>query len=407
MSPKIGFGTYRITHRDPEHISSLIFALNSGIDLIDTSTNYMNGEAEEAIAIALGKVDTEIANKVEIVSKYGYIQGSRLIEYKAEEMLESTVQYAENCFHDISEKFLEKELSRSLERLNVACIDCYLIHNPEYYMLDYINRHTDDTFDKDYMIDSMLQRIFEAFIALEKEVQKGRIKSYGISSNAFSKHSSEQDFLEFESLIDLADEAARKAGNEVNSFTTIELPMNMLEQDGLDCIEWAKENGLRVLVNRALNAQLENHMFRLASYDEPKEYYTHLNALLEMCEDELLEPIKNLVNELDSVKHKFQFIGDFEPFYVNQVLPLLRTVMAKIDEKYVEVFVQSFDMFISSYKSMVAYECSLKTRKVLQSHLGESTRPIQEVALNFLRDIDDIDYILLGLRKPSYVADVL
>ncbi len=407
MLHKIGFGTYRITYKNREHIDSLIFALQSGVRLIDTSSNYMNGESELAVAIALHEVDESIASEVEIISKFGYMQGDELAQYKINKGYNHTVEYDNSCYHNISAEFMRDQLTKSLSRLHVQEIDCYMIHNPEYFMLDLLNHTKKDDFDKDYMQDEMMQRVFDVFIALEEEVIKGRIKSYGISSNSFSKHPTSLDFMEYESLIDLAREAALKHGKDKHSFTTIELPINLLETDGLGCAAWAKENNLRVLANRPLSAHDDKAMYRLATYDEPTEYYGNLNMFLDVCDGEILAPIKNMASELDGVKHKFDYIGDFDPFYIAQILPLIRSALSKLDEDAAKSFAQSFDLFISSYKKMVAYECSVKTKVALKEQLSGCSSTIQSCALNFLHNIDDIDYILVGLRKPSYVADVL
>ena len=76
------FGTYRITDQNPQHIQALRDAIDSGITMIDTSSNYMDGSAEMAIALAFREFDDEIKNQVEIVSKYGYIQGSNMLAHK-------------------------------------------------------------------------------------------------------------------------------------------------------------------------------------------------------------------------------------------------------------------------------------------------------------------------------------
>jgi len=47
------FGTYRITDESPLHIEALKEAVDAGIDLIDTSTNYTDGGAERAIGKVL------------------------------------------------------------------------------------------------------------------------------------------------------------------------------------------------------------------------------------------------------------------------------------------------------------------------------------------------------------------
>ncbi|HEY9203228.1 MAG TPA: aldo/keto reductase, partial [Sulfurimonas sp.] len=76
------FGTYRISDINPQHIQALKEAIESGITMIDTSSNYMDGGAERAIAVALREFDEDKKDEVEIVSKFGYIQGSNLKEYK-------------------------------------------------------------------------------------------------------------------------------------------------------------------------------------------------------------------------------------------------------------------------------------------------------------------------------------
>ena len=231
-----GFGTYRISEHNPLHVEALQEAIKSGITLIDTSTNYMDGEAQRAIAKAMATLsDEEIAN-VEIVSKVGYIQGSTLARHR-ENSFEEVVEYSENCYHSISQSFIKDQISVSLERLGVESIDCLLLHNPEYYMLDGVKRGM----DKEDRIDGMYQRIFDAFLTLEEEVRAGRIKSYGISSNSFSKSQKDEEYLPYEPLLSFAADAAKELRNKKHSFTSIELPINLLEQEGLECAAWAKK----------------------------------------------------------------------------------------------------------------------------------------------------------------------
>src|SRR3990167_3170305 len=180
------FGTYRISDLNPQHVASLKEAIESGIKMIDTSSNYMNGGAERAIALAFREFDEDKKDEVEIVSKFGYIQGTDLIEYKEDSSAiknsEEVVKYSQDCYHSISKSFLHNQLSMSLKRLELEKLDCYLIHNPEYYILDAINRGI----SKDERLDEMYRRLEEAFVGLEEEVKYRRIGSYGVSSNSFS-----------------------------------------------------------------------------------------------------------------------------------------------------------------------------------------------------------------------------
>jgi len=403
MSPQIGFGTYRVTDQSPEHIASIVMAVENGVRLIDTSSNYMDGHAEIAIARALGQCDAELASEVEIVSKFGYIQGSNMQRMKEGESFDDAVEFSPSCFHSIAPSFMRDQLALTLQRLERDVLDCYLLHNPEYYLLDALNRGV----DRAEMLDTMMERIYRSFVALEEEIKLGRIRSYGISSNSFSKPANDPEFLPYEDLVTLACNAAEEVGNARHGFTTIQLPMNLLENDGKTCASWAKTHGLRVLVNRPLNASLNNLMHRLAEYDSPKEYDLYLNALLELCDNEPLRALYNLIGQLDDTKHRFGWIGEFEQFLYAQVIPHFRNVLSTLEEDARYSLAESLNLFIESYRQMVAFECSKRTRVELKEQLEGCTASLQECALKHLSENDDIDFILVGMRKPSYVTDIM
>lgn len=396
------FGTYRISDYNPQHIEALKEAIESGITMIDTSSNYMDGGAERAIALALREFSDEVKSNIEIVSKFGYIQGTNL-ELHQEKPFEEAVAYSSDCYHSISKSFIHQQLSESLKRLEMKSIGCYLVHNPEYYILDAINRGI----DKDERLDEMYKRLYEAFIALEEEVKNGRIHSYGISSNSFSKLQNSDEYLPYEDLLTLADNASQSVGNETHSFTTIQLPINLLEREGLKCASWAKENGLRVLVNRPFNAQYENLMYRLCDYEESKEYYHHLNELLIACDNKQLRAMYNLLEQLDANKHKFGWIGDYDSFLYSQIIPSIKKFLKLVNDESAEALFTFIDLFLQEYRKMVLFECSKNTRVQLKELLGACNSSLQECALKFLIQRESVDFILVGMRKASYVHEVL
>ena len=397
------FGTYRISDQNPLHIEALKEAIEGGIDLIDTSTNYTDGGAERAIGYVLDRIEDNIRSKVKIVSKYGYIQGSNLTAFKEKSVNYEVVEFSESCYHSIAKEFLHEQLSLSLARMNQTKIDCYLIHNPEYYLYDAIN----NKMSRDEMLDEMYERLYEAFVGLEEEVQNGRIDSYGISSNSFSKKSDDLEFLPYEDLLTLATKAAKTVGRSEHSFSTIELPINLLEQEGLKCARWAKENGLRVLANRPLNAQQNNLMFRLADYESPREYEYYLNELLEISDDEQLRPLYNLIEQMDMNKHKFGWVGEYDTFLATQIMPHIQKALEKIDRSVLEDLLRLIELFLNEYRKAVAYECSLRLRTELKDVFQGCKKKLQECALEFLLEQESIDYIIVGMRKPSYVQEIL
>ena len=409
MNTKLAFGTYRTGLDDPEHEAALILALREGIRLIDTSTNYMNGDAELLIAKVLEELyGGHKPDDLEIVSKCGYIQGALLEEVKkVEDKLVDEldiVKYSESCYHSIHPGFIKAELTKSLERLNLEELDCYLLHNPEYYLMTEIKTEADRTEAQIIMLD----RILDAFMQLETEVKEGRISSYGISSNSFSLGPSALYFLPYEELIALATKAAFEVGNVGCNFTTIQMPINLLEKEGLACATWAHANGLRVLANRPLNASKDNLMFRLASEDEPADYFSLLNELLGTLEEIENTSIFNLIGELDNYKHRFGWVGEYQSFLMGKIIPHVRAELIKIEDDNTRDVISKMLMdFFASYETMVKYECSKQTKSMLE-HAGiEVKETLEETALKDLISNVDIDYILVGMRQTKYVNALL
>lgn len=396
------FGTYRITDENPLHIEALKEAVDAGIELIDTSTNYTDGGAERAIGKVLRNTPDEIRDNIKIVSKYGYIQGRNLLAHK-KEAFDDVVEFSENCYHSIAKSFMKKQLDASLQRLQMSKIDCYLIHNPEYFLLDALNKGK----DREATLDTLYKRIYEAFVGLEEEVKKERINSYGISSNSFAKSTDNPEFLPYDDLLTLAKNAAYEVGNKEHSFTTVQLPINIVEKEGLKCAVWAKENGLRVLANRPLNAQKNNLMYRLAEYEPSKEYYTYLNELLQACDNDLLKPLYNLIEQMDMNKHRFGWIGEYDTFLNSQIIPHIREALKNLDPDSLGELLRFVDLFLIEYRKMVAFECSKRLKSELKEEFNGCHKKVQECALEFLCKQDVIDYILVGMRKPSYVQEIM
>lgn len=129
--PAIGQGTWRMGE-DPSQRAAEVAALQHGLDrgltLIDTAEMYGEGGAEEAVGAALkGRRD-----KAFIVSKV----------------------YP----HNASCQNMIKACDRSLQRLNIDAIDCYLLH---------------------WGSSTPTDEIIEGFVRLQ---EAGKIKGYGVSN---------------------------------------------------------------------------------------------------------------------------------------------------------------------------------------------------------------------------------
>lgn len=397
---KIGFGSYRIADGNFQHEQALRYALDSGVTLIDTSTNYTGGLSETLIGKVIANYDREALT---IVSKFGYIQGELLNDVKQNGGVADLVAYDERCFHSIDASFLEEQLTKSLARLNTEYIDTYLLHNPEYYLMTEVKEVTD--ISKHHK--EMFERIYKAFVALEKEVAKGRIRSYGISSNAFALPENDLQFLAYDVLVDVAKLAAEEAGSESHHFTTIELPINLIEQEGLKCAKWAKSEGLTVLANRPLNAFKDNLSYRLASYSFPNDYDALLNETILFLESQKLEVLINVLTELDSVSHRFGWVGEYESFLMSQILPAIQKAFESVVDEDKEAVANALQAFLDVYAKKVAFESSKTTFSTLKGMDVDVSEPMQKRALEYLLTNSDIDCVLLGMRKVNYVQDAL
>lgn len=266
-----GFGSYRVDDGIPGHRQAFAEALRSGINLVDTSANYADGGAERLI----GNVLNELAAQGEVrrdemivVSKGGYLQGEnyRLSQQRQREgrPFPELVPYGEGLEHCIHPRFLAEQISSSLERLKLDTIDCYLLHNPEYYLMWANKQHL----SRAKAQGEYWRRIREAFLYLEEEVVKGRIRWYGISSNTFVRP--QRDYA-FTSLAK-AWETAASLGSS-HHFGVVEFPFNLFEAEaileanqpgGESVLEFAREKELAVLINRPFNAIQGNDLIRLA-----------------------------------------------------------------------------------------------------------------------------------------------
>ena len=385
MLSQYSFGTYRTTYLNPLHREALKYALENGITHIDTSSNYMNGEAEQLVGQAIENIKRE---DITIVSKGGYIQGQNLQRVQEGYKVDELVRYDANCFHSISQDFLSDQIDNSLQRMKTDYIDTYLLHNPEYYLMKEIKKGLSQ--EKILEHHNIMQlRIKNAFALLEEKVKEGKIKSYGISSNAFSKKRSDLHFLEYKHLLGYANEVS----NNDHHLKVIQLPMNMYETNGEEAAKWAYENGLEVHVNRPLNAFNKNKMLRLASYNQCLNFDTILEQIQEIPNEHLQEVIKQLLD----IKNEYKWAGDVDDTIEYQVIPYI------IDNvKLDPIYFQLFDNFLDCYKNNIKHKLSIETAKEMNIK-----GPIDSVALKFLEDKEYITRILVGMRHKRYVDKIL
>lgn len=384
MSISFCFGTYRTTYKNPYHVEALNYALDNGISNIDTSSNYMNGEAEILIGDAIKDRKRE---DLTIVTKGGYIQGETLQRILDGWKVNDLVNFDQTTLHCIDPDFLKEQITNSLERLNTNYIDIYLLHNPEYYLMKNINQFSSKE-DISYHQDIIQQRIRKAFKFLESDVKKGTIKGYGISSNSFSKSEEDIHFLEYRHLL----KYAKEFGGNDHSFKVIQFPMNPFEIDGEAAGIWAKQNGIEVQINRPLNAISQNEMLRLASYDECEELDKLLIQMRQIEDDEM----QKLIGQLLEAKNNFAWAGQVDDMIDHQTVPFIIDHI-KLEAKYYDLLYR----FLRCYKKSVKHNLSKFTALRLNM-IGS----IDMQAIEFLKQKEYISKIFMGMRDKEYVKKV-
>ena len=452
---KIGFGSYRIGN-EPAHEASLRKSLLSGVNLIDTASNYTDGQAESMIGKILSAL---ISNKelrreeVMIISKGGYIQGGALLHAQTLED-EHTLKLNDNLWYSIHPNNLKTQLQRSRERLGVETIDGYLIHNPE-YILSYVMMEKSEVTDADR--DAFYAQLEESFVFLEQQVKEGTISFYGVSSNTFGSPDDHPDYIDLSRLNQTAANAAAKAwGRKKRSmFRCIEMPMNIMElgalhqenntaqtfdgEERVSVLELASRMHLNVLTNRPLNAfPLSGGTFRLAegakdytpsqldtAVEKIKQSEDALNKVLEGWPQMDNRPLFNFTSQgeellahmtgsiqYDHLCSSFLY-GHIAAF--NHAMGQLRKNQPEKAESLQLVqqnYNQNMQALLETLRQHVRQKDEEAVRPLemeLRNRVPEKWKstPLQSIALNAIASLPGVSCVLCGMRQENYVDNAI
>jgi aryl-alcohol dehydrogenase-like predicted oxidoreductase len=268
----VGFGGYRTGRRNPDHRAALEAALAAGVNLIDTSSNYMLGDSERLIGEVLAASGIP-RDEIVVVSKIGYAQGPNLELAQQREAegrpFPEMVKYMEGCWHSVSPEFLEDQLARALDRLGLETIDVLLLHNPEYFLSDVAHQQSATPLEETRA--AFYDRLRRAFAYLDTAVADGRLGWYGVSSNSCVGPADALD----------ATSVSRMVEASGDRMAVLQLPYNLFEAGALlernttvdgqpsTALEAAAAHDLGVLVNRPLNAVRNGRLIRLADPPGP------------------------------------------------------------------------------------------------------------------------------------------
>lgn len=226
----LGIGTYLglpDDNIDAGYAASIVTAVETGINFIDSAINYRFQRSERNVGTALKVLSHKGFARDEIVvcTKGGYLtpDGSMPADpnkYFFEEYIHKGIFSAKDIAagsHCMTPRFLENQLRRSLKNIGVDCIDVYYLHNPE-TQLGEIPKH------------EFLNRVREAFVYLETAVAAGRIQYYGMATwNGFRQEKSARGAMQMEEFTEIA----KGIAGEKHRFRFVQLPFNMAMTEAL------------------------------------------------------------------------------------------------------------------------------------------------------------------------------
>ncbi len=411
---KLGFGAYRISEKSASHKEALKHALDAGITLIDTSANYTDGDSEKLIGQVLKE---HHGPQPLIISKVGYIQGENLNVIEelnaAGKATDDLVVMDQSLKHSIHPDFIEDQIHRTLERLQLQNIEAYLLHNPEYYL------KAEGSTKEEYY-----KRIKKAFEKMEELVERGLINSYGISSNTFVDPKEEHTATD----LDIVVGAARSIKTN-HHFRYIQFPMNILEMGALErqyegehLIERAHTFGLKTIINRPLNCFTEQGLLRLATYPVKELYQDKKNAeelfqkaiqslvvkWLEVREDEgdKLFDIP-LMKQISNIWHSQTSPDAVDHVFMAYFFPLIASIWGR------DLTPEESAPFYDLYEHAIGFALNNMNERALQFEkqaidkglLYESDKPLTHKVIEKYQTFG-VDYILVGMRNTSYVDDL-
>ena len=461
---RIGFGGYRISLEVDDHRNALEKALQEGCNLIDTSTNYADGQSERLAGTVVKDLIAKrfiAREEIIIVSKIGYVQGKNLARTEAREQagkpFPDMVKYGDGIWHCLHPEFLEEQLTSSLDRLGLATLDICLLHNPEYFLSDAKNRNLSiNAIQLNDLRQEFYRRIEQAFVYFESQVAAGRLQCYGVSSNTCTATPDNPESTSLAHMLKAAQAAAQQSGQTAHHFRVLQLPMNLFEAGALLMQNTGKDNSetvlslahqkeIAVLVNRPLNAipGKGGSMIRLA---DPQAEISNTNfeaqqpkvAALENDYKQILGPnipqldkgtspveYFNWADELARVRESVQNLEHWDQIesqtiapHVNRVFQLLTQHFTgrKEEEQIWQSWRDKYVPELVTLLKVIRMEAANKSAKKLSElkHIIDPLLPADKQKASFsqkalwtVASIPGVTSVLNGMRHPIYVDDSL
>ncbi len=410
---KIGYGCYRTSVKDENHLQSLSFALQMGCNLIDTASNYLQGESEELVGYLHKSVKPD---QTFVVTKAGYATNqdlaylnSQLAQGKA---VDGTCTLDATFKHSINPDYLRRQLERSLHRVGKSQIDCFLLHNPEYYF---------KSIDKLPKAENFYANITRAFEFLEDMVQAGKIRYYGISSTALPGNAASPNKIDLYRLHSCASQIAAAP-----HFRFIQFPFNILENTATtevhnhnrSLVASAKALELLTLANRPLNANSPRGAVRLATYPVDEALLVRADDALAQAAHAINRQLKRIGREEQATDYPIfeaihQHLRSLTSFKLFDVVFLDR-FLAFLDSLYEGPVPTSdvpiYRLLTDCGREFTKLNVNTNSEQLKDALLrtGQISSPHRSLQSNVCQAYLDagLDHVLVGMRSREYVQEL-
>ena len=224
----LGIGTYLGDCNDAEdarYVESVREAITTGINVVDTASNYRCQRSERAVghavveAIAAGDIRRD---ELLVCTKGGYValDGEPPATREAYDAWLETTFFAPGIVpreelvrsgHSIAPGFIAHQLAQSKANLGLPTIDVYYLHNPEEQLLA-----TDR--------ETFRERMRSAFTLLEERTDAGDIAGYGCATwLGFRVTPDHRQHLPLAELVSIA----REIAGATHHFKAVQLPLGL------------------------------------------------------------------------------------------------------------------------------------------------------------------------------------
>jgi len=262
----VGVGTYLgdpTDETDEQYHEAIVSALESGVNVLDTAINYRCQRSERVVGEAIADSETQ-RDEVFVATKGGFLpfDGSRPDDpgrYLHEEFVASGLADRDDLAmgqHCIAPGYIDDQLDRSLDNLELDSVDLYYVHNPETQLEE---RSREAVYDQ-------LEATFEV---LERRASDGDLGAYGVATwEAFRVPQSHDSYLSLPEVLARAEQAAETVGTDESHFQAVQLPFNVYMADAFTTRSHDTPEGPKSVLEVAHEADL--HVFTSASLMQGK-----------------------------------------------------------------------------------------------------------------------------------------